>query len=119
VALPEISEDQMTYTFRLKEGVTFQNGAPSTAREVKYSYDYMLNPDNKALRRGYWATISEVKVLSDYEVSFQLSRPYSPLLASMTKYMGIFPEGSRESAGAAFQNGPVGLGTGPAMFKAA
>src|SRR5690606_34870396 len=61
----------------------------------------------------------EVKVLSDYEVSFQLSRPYSPLLASMTKYMGIFPEGSRELAGAAFQNGPVGLGTGPAVFKAA
>lgn len=117
--LPEISDDQLTYTFRLKEGVTFHNGAPFTARDVKYSYDYMLNPDNNALRRGYWTTISEVEVVSDYEVRFHLSRPYSPLLASMTKYMGIFPEGSREEAGETFQIAPVGLGTGPALFKAA
>jgi len=119
VELPEVSEDKKTYTFLLREGVKFHNGATFTARDVKYSYDFMLNPDNKALRRGYWTAISEVEVVSDYVVRFHLSRPYRPLLASMTKYMGIFPEGSRETAGDAFQNAPVGLGTGPAIFKSA
>lgn len=118
VALPEISEDRKTYTFQLREGVRFQNGAPFTARDVKYSYDYMLDPDNKALRRGYWTAIESVEVVSDHVVRFHLSSPYRPLLASMTKYMGIFPEGSRE-AGADFQSAPAGLGTGPAVFSGA
>lgn len=114
-ALPEISADRKTYTFQLRQGVKFQNGAPFTARDVKYSYDYMLNPDNKALRRGYWTAIQNVEVVSDHVVRFHLSAPYRPLLASMTKYMGIFPEGSRDE-GADFQAAPVGLGTGPARF---
>lgn len=119
IALPEISADRKTYTFRLREGVTFQNGAPFTARDVKYAYDYMLDPANKALRRAYWEAIETVEVVSDFEVRFHLSRPYRPLLAAMTKYMGIFPEGSREQAGDAFRSSPVGLGTGPAIFRSA
>ncbi|MCB1387542.1 MAG: ABC transporter substrate-binding protein [Rhodobacteraceae bacterium] len=119
VALPEISDDKLTYTFRLREGVTFQNGAPFTAHDVKYSYDFMLDPANQALRRSYWTAIESVEVVSDHEVRFHLSRPYRPLLASMTKYMGIFPQGSREGAAEAFQTAPEGLGTGPAMFSSA
>lgn len=119
VDLPEISEDRLTYTFRLRENVRFHNGAPFTAADVKYSYDYMLDPANQALRRSYWTAIDRVEVLSDHEVRFHLSRPYRPLLASMTKYMGIFPQGSREGAAEAFQTAPVGLGTGPAIFAAA
>ncbi|WP_180899052.1 ABC transporter substrate-binding protein [Martelella soudanensis] len=120
VALPDISDDRKTYTFRLREGVTFQNGKPFTAADVKYSYDFMLDPENKALRRAYWEVIDAVEIVSDYEVKFHLSRPYRPLLDSMTKYMGIFPAGSREDVGAdAFQNVPAGLGTGPAIFKRA
>lgn len=117
VALPEISADRKTYTFQLRKGVRFQNGAPFTARDVKYSYDYMLDPANEALRRSYWSVIDSVEVVSDFEVRFHLSRAYRPLLASMTKYMGIFPEGSREADAEAFQNAPVGLGTGPAIFS--
>lgn len=119
VALPEISEDRKTYTFRLREGVRFQNGAPFTAKDVKYSYDYMLDPANGALRRSYWTAIDSVEIVSDYEVKFNLSYPYRPLLASMTKYMGIFPEGSREQDADTFQSAPLGLGTGPAIFSRA
>lgn len=117
VDLPEISEDKKTYTFQLREGVTFQNGAPFTARDVKYSYDFMLDPANNALRRSYWSVIERVEIVSDFEVRFHLSEPYRPLLASMTKYMGIFPEGSRDGADEQFKTAPVGLGTGPAAFS--
>lgn len=119
VALPEISGDRKTYTFQLREGVTFQNGAPFTAADVKYSYDFMLDPANEALRRSYWAVIDEVEIVSDYVVKFHLSRPYRSLLDSMTKYMGIFPAGSREGNADAFRSAPVSLGTGPAKFKSA
>lgn len=119
VDLPEISDDRLTYTFRLRQGVRFQNGAPFGAADVKYSYDYMLDPANEALRRGYWTAIREVEVVDDHTVRFHLSEPYRPLLHSMTKYMGIFPAGSREGAAEAFRSAPVGLGTGPAIFRAA
>lgn len=116
-ALPAISADRLTYTFELRDDVFFQNGAKFTAADVKYSYDYMLDPANKALRRSYWLPISRVEVVSSYVVRIVLSRPYRPLLDYMTKYMGIFPVGSREQHGNAyFQSTPVGVGTGPGIF---
>jgi peptide/nickel transport system substrate-binding protein len=116
-ALPEISADRLTYTFQLRDDVTFQNGAKFTAADVKYSYDYVLDPANKALRRSYWTPISKVEVVSDYIVRIVLSRPYRPILDYMTKYMGIFPAGSREKHGNDyFQSTPIGIGTGPGIF---
>jgi len=116
-ALPDISADRLTYTFQLRDDVTFQNGAKFTAADVKYSYDYMLNPANKALRRSYWLSISRVEVVSDHVVRIVLSRPCRPLLDYMTKYMGIFPVGSREAHGPDyFQSTPIGVGTGPGVF---
>lgn len=120
VALPEISEDRKVYTFSLRQGVRFQNGAPFTAADVKYSYDYMLDPANEALRRSYWQVIDEVEIVDDYTVRFHLSEPYRPLLDAMTKYMGIFPAGSREAdTEDAFRSSPTGLGTGPGIFRQA
>lgn len=118
--LPQVSADGLVYTFELRDDVTFHNGRKLTAADVKYSYDFMLNPDNKALRRSYWTAISTVEAVSDTVVKFTLSKPNRPLLYSMTKYMGIFPAGSREEFGAEyFQNTPIGLGTGPGVFVSA
>ena len=51
-AMPKISDDQLTFTFDLRDDVVFQNGAKFTAEDVKYSYDYMLDPKNKSLAPG-------------------------------------------------------------------
>ena len=40
--MPVLSEDKMTYTFTLKEGVTFHNGAPLTSADVKYSLERLI-----------------------------------------------------------------------------
>src|SRR4029453_13373004 len=39
-----MSEDKLTYTFKLRPGVTFHNGSPLTARDVKASYDKIIFP---------------------------------------------------------------------------
>ena len=49
-ALPAISPDKKTYTFELRDDVTFHNGKKLTAEDVKYSFDYLLDPANKAAR---------------------------------------------------------------------
>ncbi len=117
VALPEVSADGLQYVFQLRENVKFHNGKVLDAEDVKYSFDYVLNPANKALRRPLFDRISEVVVESPLRVRFKLREPYRPWLYYMSKYMGIFPAGSREALGADhFKNAPTGVGTGPAKF---
>lgn len=117
VALPEVSPDGLEYVFQLRENVKFHNGKVLDAGDVKYSFDYVLNPANKALRRPLFDRISEVTVESPLRVRFKLREAYRPWLYYMSKYMGIFPAGSRETLGADhFKNAPTGVGTGPAKF---
>lgn len=119
-SLPAVSDDQLRYTFDLRDDVQFQNGQPFTAEDVKYSYDYILDPANKAVRRAVWTPIEAIDVLGKHQVQFRLKTPYRPMLDYMTKYMGIFPVGSREKVGNdAFQQRPEGLGTGPGIFVSA
>lgn len=118
VELPTVSADGMTYDFTLRQGVTFSNGQPFTAEDVKYSFDWLLNPANRAARRPIFARITSIQVIDPMHVRFKLSEPYAPWLAFMTKCMGIFPKGSREANGPDFfRNGPIGMGTGPAVFE--
>jgi len=117
-ALPVISADKKTYTFELRDDVTFQNGKKMTAEDVKYSFDYLLDANNKALRRPLFTRITKVTVLDPLKVQFELSEPYGPWLYFLTKYMGIFPAGSRKEHGDDyFKTKPAGMGTGFGMFE--
>ena len=116
-ALPAISDDQLTMTFDLRDDVQFQNGAAFSAEDVKYSYDYMLDPKNRSLRRSIFSPIQRVDVESPTRVVFHLATPFRPFFQYQTKFMGIFPKGSREANGDRFfATTPVGVGTGPGIF---
>jgi peptide/nickel transport system substrate-binding protein len=117
-ALPTISDDKRTYTFELRDDVTFHDGKKLDAEDVKYSFDYLLDPAHKAARRSLFTRISKVTVLDPLKVQFELSEPYGPWLYFLTKYMGIFPKGSREKYGDDyFKLRPAGVGTGFGMFE--
>jgi peptide/nickel transport system substrate-binding protein len=115
--LPRVSADRRVYTFELRDDVTFQNGQKLTAEDVKYSFEYVLDPKNNALRRPLFNRISRVVAESPTRVRVELHEPYRPWLFYLTKYMGIFPVGSREKLGPdGFKAAPVGVGTGPGIF---
>lgn len=115
--MPVISDDALTFTFDLRDDVAFQNGQHLTTEDVKYSYDYMLDPKNKSIRQTLFSPIHDITIESPTRIVFHLSHPYRPWLQYMTKFMGVFPKGSREKYGdAAFRLKPVDLGTGPAIF---
>ncbi|MCT4794532.1 peptide ABC transporter substrate-binding protein [Exiguobacterium alkaliphilum] len=42
----DISEDGLTYTFKIREGATWSNGEPVTANDFEYGWKEVLNPDN-------------------------------------------------------------------------
>lgn len=118
MALPVISDDKKSYTFDLRDDVVFHDGKKLDAEDVKYSFDYLLDPANKALRRPIFARIAKVTALDPLKVRIDLSEPYGPWLYFLTKYMGIFPKGSREKYGDAhFKQSPSGVGTGVGIFE--
>ena len=116
-AMPQISSNGLQYSFELRQGVKFHDGSELTADDVKYSFEYLLNPANNALRRKLFEPIKEVVSVDRYHVKFILSTPYRPWLFYLNKYMGIFPKGSREKYSPDhFKLSPTGVGTGPGKF---
>ncbi len=76
----EVSEDGKTYTFTLRPDVTFHNGAPVTAKEVKWSWDRLLDPETAWSCLRYYdgsrgAKVERVDVLDDRRVRFSLAEP--------------------------------------------
>ena len=72
----QISDDQLTYTIKLVEGVKFQNGDPMKASDVAFSY----NRARKNPRFNYLTSmIEDVKAVDDLTVEMKLNMPYSPI----------------------------------------
>ena len=78
-SLPEISEDHLTYTFELKENVTFSDGAPLTGEDIIFTVKVIKNPfsDAQALR-NYFNDVKSVELVdgNKYKVKFIMSKPY-------------------------------------------
>ncbi len=72
-----ISSDGLTYRFKLREGLTFSDGKPLTAEDVKFSFDLIKNPKVDAAHlQNYFKNLQSTEVLSALEVKFNLSEPY-------------------------------------------
>src|SRR5262245_43839257 len=68
--------DDTTWEVKLRKGVKFHDGTPFTARDVKASFDRVLNPENKLTARGNHAKIKSVDVVDDSTVHFHTDGPY-------------------------------------------
>ena len=113
----EISKDGSQITFHLHHGVKFHNGAPLTAKDVKFTYDWVLNKENASPGLAYLSWLKEVRVVDDYTVKFILkpeSTPFPPAVLSCN--FGIVPKDTFIKMGKdAFREHPVG--SGPFIFK--
>ncbi len=117
----EISEDGLTYTFALREGVTFHDGSPLDAEAVKFNFDRMLDEDHPYHDTGpfplafFFDTIDEVTVIDDMSVEFSLSEPFAPFLSNLAYPTGlIVSPAAVEEYGEDFGRNPSG--TGPFRF---
>src|SRR5258708_3223615 len=118
-SLPEISPDKLVYTFELRDDVAFQNGQKLTSEDVKYSFEYMLDPEHKASRRPIFNRLSHVETDGPLRLRVVLKEPFAPWLYFLTKHMAIWPAGSPEKYGHEnFQRTPTRAATGPPIFDA-
>jgi peptide/nickel transport system substrate-binding protein len=76
-APPEIAADKLTYTYRLRRGVTYSDGVPLTAHDVVFSLKTIKNPLVRAHHtRNYYESVRDAVALDDHTVRFDLREPY-------------------------------------------
>ncbi|GLQ28388.1 ABC transporter substrate-binding protein [Sulfitobacter pacificus] len=79
----EISEDGLTYTFKLRSGVTFHDGTAMDAEDVKFSLDRIGAEDSANAQKALYAAISEVNVVDPTTVEVKLSEPNGNLIFNL------------------------------------
>jgi peptide/nickel transport system substrate-binding protein len=109
-----VSDDNLTWTFTLREGVTFHNGRAFGADDVVYSFERIMDPDVGAANAWRFEAVEEVVAVDDLTVDIVLTRPAPNLLVSIGgfKGMAIVPREIVEDG--SIDTDPVG--TGPFRF---
>jgi peptide/nickel transport system substrate-binding protein len=101
-------ESDTQFVFDLEEGVTFHNGEPFTAEDVKYTYDWIQTNENP--RKNYVNTVEDVVVEDETTVRFDLSEPYAPFLYKIHAVMWPLSEAAINEYGDEYNQNPVGTG---------
>jgi ABC-type transport system substrate-binding protein len=120
-----VSDDGLTYTFTLREGLKFHNGRPVTSADVKYSLERAINPATQSPGGGYFgmikgyddvsggkaAELAGVATPDDRTVVITLTRPDATFLHLMAiNFSYVVPKEEVEKAGADWGKQPLGTG---------
>ncbi len=113
-----VSDDNLTYTFKLKPDVKWHDGKPFTSADVVFSVDVFLRKTHARLR-GNLVSVESITAPDPLTVVFKLKQTFGP-------FMGIFETGSMPMIpkhiyeGTDFSTNPANatpIGTGPLKFK--
>lgn len=103
----KVSDDKLTYTFTLREGVKFHDGSLLTAQDVKFSIDKCADTSDGAPLVKAFSNIKEVVIVDETTVEIKLNEQDPEFLINMTT--AIIPESNKNPAS-------VAIGTGPYKF---
>jgi peptide/nickel transport system substrate-binding protein len=83
-------------TMKLRQGVTWHDGQPFTAKDVKCTWDRILGRDPDQFRRNprklWWESIKEIELNGDHEFTFVLERPQGSLVTLLASNMSpVYP----------------------------
>ncbi len=110
----EISDDGLTYTFKLRQGVLFHNGRELVADDVKYSFERIVDPELGSPSASDLANVETIEVVDPATVAITLTAPDSSFLAKLiNSSLAIVPQEVVEENGDLMQ---VMVGTGPFRF---
>jgi peptide/nickel transport system substrate-binding protein len=82
-----VGEDRVTWTFELRKGVRFHDGAPFDAHAVKANFERVLDPEQGHNRRDLFAPIERIDVVDDFTVNVVTRYPFGafePMMAHVS-----------------------------------
>ncbi|MEA1929358.1 MAG: ABC transporter substrate-binding protein [Patescibacteria group bacterium] len=85
----QMSNDGLTYTFTLKDGLTWQDGQPLTAADIEFTIQKAQDPSLKSTKRAAWEGVA-INLTDDKTIVFKLAQPYPAFLENTT--LGILPK---------------------------
>ncbi|MDK3017064.1 ABC transporter substrate-binding protein [Pseudodonghicola flavimaris] len=108
----ELAADGLSLRFALRDDVSFHDGTPMTAEDVRFSFFERLQSGEKLDIGNSWKHITDIEVTSPTSGVFRFSRP-APTAPEWLAFMGSFvvPKAYMEKVGSeAFRDAPVGTG---------
>ncbi len=131
LAMWDVSEDKLTYTFSITPGIKFHNGEELTAADVAFTYYAIADPDYdgprgaivqdivgvREYRIGETKSIEGIKIINDYSISFTIKEPNVKKVADFS--FGILNKEYYEynSIEELKSKNTVPMGTGPMKFE--
>ncbi len=108
--------DDVTWEFKLRQGVTFHDGTPFNAEAVQKTIARVLDKDQPTPKYNLFSSIREVKATDEYTIQLILDYPFAPLLSVLASAEGsIISPKAIEQYGKDLAKQPIG--TGPFAFE--
>jgi peptide/nickel transport system substrate-binding protein len=107
-----VSPDQLTWSFQLRKGVTFQDGSPFTADDVVYSYRRII--DEKLSNVDKFSAVTDVSAPSPETVLIRVKQPTPNLLTNLGGFKGMAIVQRKNVESGQIATHPIG--TGPFAF---
>ena len=82
----EISPDGKTYTFKLRDDVTFCSGKKFSAQDVVYTFERLQSPETKGPFAWRAGSIKGLRAIDAHTVAYELNEPFSDLLLQLTMF---------------------------------
>ena len=112
-----LSSDGLTYTFKLRPGITFHDGQPMTVDDVVYNMQRMADPPKgvRSGRKEQFRTLDKIEKVNESTMRIVFKEPYGSFMAQFaTDWFVIFPKSLLEKKGDMKKDV---VGTGPFMLK--
>lgn len=108
----EISEDALTITIKLKDGITASNGEVFNADDVVTTFNRILETDTINMRAATWVKLSSVEKVDDLTVAFHFTEPEAMALTYFAQ-TACFTNEAYEQYGDKLWEDQIMIGTGP------
>jgi peptide/nickel transport system substrate-binding protein len=109
----DISDDGLTYTLNLRDGVLFHDGEQFTSEDVKWCYEWYMDPDNATITGADFVTVDSIDAPDDLTAVINMTSPDASFLRRGLR-AGIFA--SHHHADLGYEDYSADpIGTGPFM----
>lgn len=112
----EYSDDGLTWTFKLREGVTFHNGEEFTSADCVATWQRLADNPDFTLSSSFWGELDSFRAVDDYTFEIVLKNPVATMLMSIVETV-IFPDEALAESGEDYITQQLLYGTGKWVFE--